>query len=108
LWKCGDGLFFEVPPLASDALLTTLHPLLENVLQTVEHLEIYCLGAHFMVGKAQKSHGARSELNSVFGLEKVDRWNPIRTPAIQSKSHPIRFLGYSNHEKGSSRHEISK
>jgi hypothetical protein len=27
--------FFEVPPLASDALLTTLHPLLENVLQTV-------------------------------------------------------------------------
>jgi hypothetical protein len=35
LWKCGDGLFFEVPPLASDALLTTLHPLLENVLQTL-------------------------------------------------------------------------
>jgi hypothetical protein len=35
LWRCGDGLFFEVPPLASDALLTTLHSLLENVLQTV-------------------------------------------------------------------------
>jgi hypothetical protein len=34
-WRCDDGLFFEVPPLASDALLTTLHPLLENVLQTV-------------------------------------------------------------------------
>jgi hypothetical protein len=32
-----------------------------------------------MVGKAQKSHEARSELDSVFGLEKVDRWNPIRT-----------------------------
>jgi hypothetical protein len=30
LWRCGDGLFFEVPPLASDALL-------ENVLQTVCH-----------------------------------------------------------------------
>jgi hypothetical protein len=26
-----EGLFFEVPPLASDALLTKLHPLLENV-----------------------------------------------------------------------------
>jgi hypothetical protein len=26
---------FEVPSLASDALLTTFHPLLENVLQTV-------------------------------------------------------------------------
>jgi hypothetical protein len=32
LWRCGDGLFFEVPPSARDALLTTLHPLLENVL----------------------------------------------------------------------------
>jgi hypothetical protein len=35
LWTCGDGLFFELPPLASDTLLTTLHPLLENVLQAV-------------------------------------------------------------------------
>jgi hypothetical protein len=35
LWRSGDGLFFEVPPLVSDALLTTLHPRLENVLQTV-------------------------------------------------------------------------
>jgi hypothetical protein len=35
LWRCGSSLFFEVPPLASDVLLTTLHPLLENVLQTV-------------------------------------------------------------------------
>jgi hypothetical protein len=58
MWRCGDGLFFEVPPLARDALLTTLHPLLENVLQTVDHFEISCLGAHFsMSEKAQKSHG---------------------------------------------------
>jgi hypothetical protein len=41
----------------------------------------------FMAGKVQQSHGARSELNSVFGLEKVDRWNPIRTSAIQSRAH---------------------
>jgi hypothetical protein len=47
LWRCGDGLFFEVPPLASDALLTTLHPLLENVMQTVDHFEISCLEAPF-------------------------------------------------------------
>jgi hypothetical protein len=39
--------FFEVPPLASDALLTTLHPLLENVLQTVHHFEISCLRTPF-------------------------------------------------------------
>jgi hypothetical protein len=31
LWRCGDGLFFEVPPLESDALLAKIHPLLENV-----------------------------------------------------------------------------
>jgi hypothetical protein len=28
--RCSDGLSFEAPPLASDALLTTLHPLLEK------------------------------------------------------------------------------
>jgi hypothetical protein len=33
--------------LASDALLKKLHPLLENVLQTVDHFEISCLGAPF-------------------------------------------------------------
>jgi hypothetical protein len=47
LWRCGDGLFFEVPPLASDALFTTFYPLLKNVLQTVDHFEISCLWAPF-------------------------------------------------------------
>jgi hypothetical protein len=49
----------------------------------------------FMVGKAQKTHGSRPKLNCVFGLEKVDRWNSIRTSVIQSSS--------SNHEKGAPR-----
>jgi hypothetical protein len=61
-----------------------------------------------MVGKARKSRGARSELNSVFGVKKVDRWNPIRTPVIHSRSRPMRFLGFSNHEEEASRQEISK
>jgi hypothetical protein len=47
IWRCSDGLFFEVPLLASDALLTTLHPLLKNVLQTTDHFKISCLGAIF-------------------------------------------------------------
>jgi hypothetical protein len=47
LWRCGDGLFFELPPLASDVLLTTLHPLLENVMLTFDHFEISWLGAPF-------------------------------------------------------------
>jgi len=37
LWKCGGDLFFEVPPMASNVLLMTLHPLYENVLQTIDH-----------------------------------------------------------------------
>jgi hypothetical protein len=48
LWRGCDGLSFIIPPLASDALLTTLHPLLENVLQSVDHFEISCLGAPFL------------------------------------------------------------
>jgi hypothetical protein len=33
--------------LASDELLAALHPLLKNVLQTVDHFEISCLRAPF-------------------------------------------------------------
>jgi hypothetical protein len=33
--------------LASDELLTTLNPLLEKVLQIVDHFKISCLGAPF-------------------------------------------------------------
>jgi len=35
LWRCSDGLFFEVLHLASGALFTMLHPLFKNMLQTV-------------------------------------------------------------------------
>jgi hypothetical protein len=56
LWRCDDGLFFEVPPLASDALLTTLHPLLENVLQTVDQFEISSLGAPFSWLEKGRNH----------------------------------------------------
>jgi hypothetical protein len=46
-WRCGEGLFLEVPPFASDAFFTTLHPLLKNVLQTVDYFRISCPGAPF-------------------------------------------------------------
>jgi hypothetical protein len=39
------------------------------------------------------------ELNSVFGLEKADRWNPIRTPAIQSRSRPCDFWAFPTMKK---------
>jgi hypothetical protein len=47
-------------------------------------------------------------LNSVFGLEEVGWWNPIRTSTIQLSSCPMRFLDFSYHEKGTPRQEISK
>jgi hypothetical protein len=42
LWRCSGGLFFKVPPLANDAFLTSLHPLLKNVLHTIDHFKISC------------------------------------------------------------------
>jgi hypothetical protein len=44
---CGDRLFFEVSLLESNALLTMLHSLLENVLHTVDYFKISCLRAPF-------------------------------------------------------------
>jgi hypothetical protein len=108
LWRCGDGLFFEVPPLASYAFLLTLHPLLENVLQTVDHFEASFLGAPISCLEKSRNRIERDLNWILFGLEKVDRWNPIRTSAIQSRSRSMRFLCFSNHEKGASRQEISK
>jgi hypothetical protein len=55
---------FRVPPLASDAILTTLYPLLENVLQTVDHFEISCLIAPFSWLEKPKNRRAR-DLNWV-------------------------------------------
>jgi hypothetical protein len=47
-------------------------------------------------------------INSVFGLEKVVRWNPITISAIQSTPRSMRFLGFSDRKKGAPRQEISK
>jgi hypothetical protein len=55
LWRYGDDLFVKVPPLASNALLTMLHPLLENVLQTTDHFKI-CLGAPFSWLEKPRNH----------------------------------------------------
>jgi hypothetical protein len=47
LWRCNEGLFFEVPPLASDALFTMLHPLIANMLQTSDHFKFLALELPF-------------------------------------------------------------
>jgi hypothetical protein len=61
-----------------------------------------------MVEKAQKSHGVRSEL---FG-ECSNGVPPIHffktENRIKFRSRPMQFLGFSSHEKGAPRQEISK
>jgi hypothetical protein len=62
----------------------------------------------FMVRKAQKSHGARSRLygGCSNGVQPIHFFQAEHR--IQFRSCPIRFLGFSNHEKGAPRQEISK
>jgi hypothetical protein len=42
--------------LVSDSLLTTLHPLLKNVLETIDHFKISCIGAPFHNWKSPENH----------------------------------------------------
>jgi hypothetical protein len=63
----------------------------------------------FMVGKAQKSHGTRSGLygGCSNGVPPIHFFQAEHR--IQFRSCPMRFLGFSNHEKGVPRgQEISK
>jgi hypothetical protein len=86
MWRCGDGLFFEVPPLASGALLTTLHPLLENVLQTVDHFEISCLEAPFSWLKKPKNRTGR-DLNCMVDVLMGFRQSTFSKPSTEFNSH---------------------
>jgi hypothetical protein len=56
-----------------------------------------------MVGKAQKSHGARSRLygGCSDGVPQIHFFQADHR--IQFRFRPMRFLGYSNHEKGAPR-----
>jgi hypothetical protein len=44
--------------------------------------------------QCQTTYGSGSN-----GCAHRNRWNPIRTSAIESRSRPIRFLGFSIHAK---------
>jgi hypothetical protein len=76
LWRCGDGLFSEVPPLASDTLLATLHPLLENVLQTV-------------CRKLQEDSGTGSFDQAITSKFLLNRFLHLKTAALLIASSPL-------------------
>jgi hypothetical protein len=95
LWRCGDGLFFEVPPLASDALLTTLHPLLENVLQIVDHFEISCLEAPFSWLEKPRNRMGR-DLNWIL-CSAWKKWiggTPLEHPSYSPDLTPCDFWAF--------------
>jgi hypothetical protein len=109
LWRYGDGLFLEVLPSASDALLTTLHPLLENVLQNV-NFEISYLGAPFSWLKKPRNLMRRDldcMADVLMGFHRSTFSKP-NTEFDSDLARPMRFLGFSNHKKGAPRQEISK
>jgi hypothetical protein len=94
LWRCGDGPFFEVPPLASGALLTTLHSLLENALQSFNNLEISCIGAPFSLLEKPRNRMWRDldcMADVVMGSHRSTFFKPN---TIQFISRPMRFLGF--------------
>jgi hypothetical protein len=62
----------------------------------------------FTVGKAQKSHGARSELNSVFGLEKWIGGTPSEHPPYSLDLAPCDFWVFPIMKMEFRRQEISK
>jgi hypothetical protein len=57
----------------------------------------------FRMAEQPKRSVSISRLKSGNGCPHRDRWNPMRTSAIQFRSRPMRFLGFSNHENGTRR-----
>jgi hypothetical protein len=108
-WRCGDGVWFWKYLPWQAMHLTTLHPLLENVLQTVDHFEISYLGAPFSWSEELRNRmGARSGLygGCSNGVPPILFFQAEHR--IQFRSRPVRFLGFSNREKGAPRQEIPK
>jgi hypothetical protein len=92
LCRCSDGLFFELPSLASNALLTMPHPLLENVLQTADHFKISCLRPLFSWLEKPRNH-MRRDLNWIL-CSAWKKWiigTPLEHPPYSPDLSPCYF-----------------
>jgi hypothetical protein len=91
-----------------NALLTTLQSLFENVLQTVDDFEISCFGAPF--SRLEKLRNRNRDLDCMadvlMGVPPIHFFQTEHR--IKFRSRPMRFLGFSNHEAGALRQDISK
>jgi hypothetical protein len=94
LWRCADGLFFNVSPLASSALLTTLHPLLKNVLH-INQFKISCLGAPFSWLEKSRNHIGR-DLDCMEDVLMGFYWSTFSKPntELNSDLSPCDFCAF--------------
>jgi hypothetical protein len=91
-------IFFEVPPVASSALLTTLHPLLKNMLQTIDHLETSYLEVPFSWSEKPRNCMGRDVDCIAFIL--MGSTDPLFPSQIQNNSDlaPCNFLAFPTME----------
>jgi hypothetical protein len=98
LWRCGDSLtFYNAPPTSR-----------KRAADRWSFRNFLPQSSLFIVRKAKKSQGARSGLyggcsNWVLSIHSFQAEH-----RIEFRSRTMRFVGFSNHEKGASRQEISK
>jgi hypothetical protein len=87
--------------LASSALLKTLRLLLENVLQNVDHSEEALEKPRNRMGRDMDYMA-----DVLMGFHR-STFTKLNTE-FNSDLSPMRFMGFSNNEKGAPRQEISK
>jgi hypothetical protein len=82
-----------------------LHPLIKNMLQTVNNFEISCFRAPFSwLENPEIAWGKIWQCSD--GVPPIHFFQAKHR--IQFRSSPMQFLGFSNHEKGALRQEVSK
>jgi hypothetical protein len=86
-----------------------LHPLPENVLQTVDHFEISYLEAPFSWLEKPRNR-VEQDLNCMVDVLMGFHQSTFSKPNTKFNSvlTPMRFLGFFNHETGALRQEMSK
>jgi hypothetical protein len=109
---CGDVMmvsFSEYSPLqATHFLQRSTHFSKRAAVDCWSLWNFWFRSSIFMAGKAQKSHGVRSGLygGCSNGVPLIHFFQAEHR--IQFGFRPMRFLGFSNHEKGAPRQEISE
>jgi hypothetical protein len=86
-----------------------LHPLLKTMVQTIDNFKISCLRASFSwLEKPRNCMGRYLNWILCLAWEKWICGTPLEHLPYSPDLAPVWFLGFSSHEKGTLRQEISK